>query len=216
MHTKNLNQLTLTELADIHLSKFDHRKQLKDGWIQSGMGLLAVDMSQSLPRVDTGFFSPLYSAFSLLDQIGEIYSDTRKGTVNPEASGIKKALFYFCNQTFNDDVTQALYGLRNSLMHNGSLIYRGRFEKGAWKGPFHWFAWDKTLTDPLQLPATPWDGILDNLKHENRTKINVSAICSIALQAIDNARLALDAGKLGITIGEGEQELYYRYLFHSK
>lgn len=215
MKTKTLNQLTLQELAAIHLDQYGHPTQLKDGWIESGMGHLVTEIQQSLPRVYTGFFSPLYGAFALLDQVGEIYiNKSLPDCGNNAASGIKKALYYFGGMPFNSDEVKALYGLRNSLMHNGSLLYRGRFKDGAWEGPFHRFRLNKKLTVPVKLPSEPWDGILDNLSAKNTTEINVSEICNLAIDVISKARSALQNGSLDISLMEGEKELYYRYLHH--
>lgn len=219
MHTKTLEQLTLQELASIHLDQHGHTRSLADGWIQSGMGFLVTEIQQSLPRVYTGFFSPLYGAFALLDQIGEIYSNTAIADCgNANASGIKKALYYFGGMPFDNDEVKALYGLRNALMHNGSLLYRGRFNQktNAWDGPFHRFRWNKSLPGPIELPAVAWDGILDNLTPLCTTKINVAKICELAVESVAAARKSLDENTLGISLKEGEKELYYRYLHHER
>lgn len=215
MHTKKLRQLSLSELASVHLDLHGHFHQLADGVILSGMGILVTEIEQSLPRVYTGFFSPLYGAFALLDQIGEIYVNKlipRCG--NDAASGIKKALYYFGGMPFDDPEVKALYGLRNSLMHNGSLLYRGRYndKKGVWEGPFHRFRWNKDLNCPIKLPVTSWDGALQNLSFQTTTEINVHEICMLALQSVRSAKDLLAHGNLGIELKEGESELFYRYL----
>lgn len=219
MQTKKLQQLTLQELASIHLDQYGHPRQLADGWIQSGMGFLVTEIQQSLPRVYTGFFSPLYGAFALLDQIGEIYKNTAiPHCGNEAASGIKKALYYFGGMSFDNDEVKALYGLRNALMHNGSLLYRGRFNQktNAWDGPFHRFSWNKSLPTAIRLPTCPWDGVLDNLSPKCTTEISVAKICELAIDAVAEAKKALDNNNLGIDLKEGEKELYYRYLHHQR
>ena len=181
------------------------------------MGFLVTEIQQSLPRVYTGFFSPLYGAFALLDQIGEIYKNTAiPDCGNDAASGIKKALYYFGGMPFDNDEVKALYGLRNALMHNGSLLYRGRFNNktNTWDGPFHRFRWNKSLEKPIKLPGSPWDGVLDNLTPLCTTEINVAKICELAIESVAAARRALDSNALGISLKEGEKELYYRYLHH--
>jgi hypothetical protein len=217
MQTKTLQQLTLQELASIHLDQYGHPHQLADGWIQSGMGFLVTEIQQSLPRVYTGFFSPLYGAFALLDQIGDIYKNTAMPDCgNDAASGIKKALYYFGGMDFDNDEVKALYGLRNALMHNGSLLYRGRFNKktNTWDGPFHRFRWNKTLSKSIKLPISPWDGVLDNLNSDCTTEISVVKICELAIDSVAVAKKALDNNTLSISLQEGEKELYYRYLHH--
>ena len=217
--TKTLEQLSLQELAAVHLDVYGHRQQLADGWIEGGIGHLVTEIQQSLPRDYTGFFSPLYGAFALLDQIGEIYVNKAMPPCgNDAASGIKKALYYFGGMPFDNDEVKALYGLRNALMHNGSLLYRGRFndKKNLWEGPFHRFRWNKSLSKPVQLPATPWDGVLTTLSPASTTQINVRLICKLAIDSVSNAKEALKAGNLDIRVREGEPEIYYRYLFHQK
>lgn len=216
MHTKKLNELTLEELAEIHLDLYGNPITLADGYMLSGMGLLVTEIQQSLPRTYTGFFSPLYGAFALLDQIGDIYINKKLSICpNTHASGIKKALYYFCGMTYDSDEMKALYGLRNALMHDGSLIYRGRYDENQakWKGPFHRYRWNKDLSIAIKLPATAWDGDLAKANHAT-TEINVREICQLALTGVKEAVNLLKSGDLDIHVREGEIELYYRYLFH--
>jgi hypothetical protein len=217
MHTKKLDQLTLLELASIHLDQYGHPRQLADGCIQSGMGFLVGEIQHTRHQVYAGFFSPLYGAFALLDQIGEIYKNTALPDCgNEAASGIKKSLYYFGGMSFDSDEVKALYGLRNALMHNGSLLYRGRFDqkKNTWDGPFHRFRWNKSLATPIKLPAFQWDGELDHLTPACTTEINVAKICELAIASVAAARRSLESNTLGISLKEGEKELYYRYLHH--
>lgn len=217
MQTKTLQQLTLNELASIHLDYHGHPRKLADGWIQSGMGFLVTEIQHSLSQMYSGFFSPLYGAFALLDQVGEIYVNTALPRCdNDAASGIKKALYYFGGMHFDNDKIQirALYGLRCALMHDGSLLYRGLYDKkkGIWKSPFHRFRWNQELTEPVKLPLVAWNGSLDTLSPANTTEINVAKICELAIDAVDAAKSALASGNLDINVKEGEKELYYRYL----
>jgi hypothetical protein len=219
MHTKTLEQLTLDELATIHLDTHGNPRTLADGYIESGMGHLVSEIQQSLPRTYTGFFSPLYGAFALLDQIGEIYVNKALPNYgNNAASGIKKALYYFGGMQINSAEVQAIYGLRNALMHNGSLLYRGRLDvaSGQWEGPFHHFRWNKTLTSAIQLPSTPWNGDLNSFHNSIRTEINVAKICELAISSVERAKSAHKAGNLEINIVGGCQELYYRYLYFKR
>jgi hypothetical protein len=217
MRNKTLQELTLQELASIHLDTYGNPQTLADGHIQSGMGYLITEIQQSLPRVYTGFFSPLYGAFALLDQIGEIYTNSEKEVCsNSYASGIKKALYYFADMELDSGEMLALYGLRNSLMHDGSLLFRGRFneQQSRWTGPFHKYQWNKELGVAVALPDIPWDGNLNSIGVENTTMINVREICNLAIQSVQAARDVMNRGHLGISLHDGEIELYYRYLFH--
>lgn len=215
MHTKTLQQLTLRELASIHLDIHGFPVTLADGYIQSGIGGLVTEITQSRGRESTRIFSPLYGSFALLDQIGSCYiNKTIPPCSNANASGIKKALYFFCGMSYDSDEMKALYGLRNSLMHDGSILYRGRYEAGTWKGPFHHFILGSKSSTIVEFPPVAWDGNLQNLTSAHRTKINQRALTDLAINAVQNARLLLEDGNLGFSLTEGEIELYYRYLFH--
>lgn len=215
MHTKTLQQLTLTELASIHLSTHTDSVCLADGYIHSGLSSLITEIRQTRAVNNTRIFSPLYGSFALLDQIGSCYRNKQiPPCPNPMASGIKKALYYFCGMTYDSDEMKALYGLRNSLMHDGSLLDRGRFKNGGWEGPFHHFILGLDSQNIVELPSVPWDGNLQNLNSAKRTKINQAKFTKLAIDAVSNAQELLRNGNLEFSLTEGEIELYYRYLFH--
>lgn len=115
---------------------------------------------------------------------------------------------------YDSDEMKALYGLRNSLMHDGSILYRGRYESGRWKGPYHHFILGSDNQNIVELPPTPWDGDLEKLTSAHRTKINQRAFTDLAINAVSVARQLLENGNLGFSLVEGKIELYYRYLFH--
>lgn len=214
---KTLQQLSLNELASIHLDLHGHRQEIADGWIQSSMGILATDLTQSKGRIHTAFYSPLYGSFALLDQIGEIYANTSIAPCpNPAASGIKKALYYFGGMQFDCDEMKALYALRNALVHNGSILTRGLFDnkKNTWKGPFYRFRWNKRLEKPISLPKELWNGDFQNLDSDCDTEINVDLICKLALNCVTHAKELLTANRLEISVKDGEIELYHRFLLH--
>jgi len=217
MISKTLEQLSSKELAEIHLDVDSRGTRLADGWIQSGMHHLVHEIRATQTRRSTMHFSPLYCAFALLDQVGAVYYDKNMTSYgNQSASGIKKALYYFGGMPCNNDEVKALYGLRNSLMHDGSLLYRGRFNSKSftWKGPYHRFIVNPNLATPVKLPVIPWNGDLDCLQHFEDTEVNIKEICDLALKCVAQAKTLLDAGSLGAIIHEGKQEFYYRYLHH--
>lgn len=215
MKTKTLEQLSLEELASIHLDIYDTPISLAVGYVRSCIGGLVTEIQQSRARASTRIFSPLYGGFALLDQIGSCYTNTSiPACPNADASGIKKALYYFCNMPYDSDEMKALYGLRNSLMHDGSLISRGRYVSDQWKGPYHHFILGSDSQNIVDLPPAPWDGDLESLTSAHRTRINQRALTDLAINAVKVARQLLDDGNLGFSLKEGEIELYYRYLFH--
>lgn len=215
MYDKTLQELTLQELASVHLHPYYHPISIANGLIWSGLGPLVTEIQQSRSIIVTGFFSPLFGAFALLDQIGNIYSNTaRQDSINKQASGIKKALYYFGDMAFDSDEMKALYSLRNSLVHDGSLLYRGRYDrkKSQWKGPFYRFSHSKELMSPVKLPSVGWDGNLNHISSAVTTEINTREISKLSIEAVYRARKCLEEGTLSIDLQEGEIELFYKYL----
>lgn len=217
MHNKTLQELTLQELASVHLHPYYHPISIADGLIWSSLGPLVTEIQQSRSMIVTGFFSPLYGAFALLDQIGSVYSNTaRQDLINEKASGIKKALYYFGGMAFDSDEMKALCSLRNSLVHDGSLLCRGKYDQrqSRWKGPFYRFSHCKELKSPVKPSLAAWDGNLNNISSAVTTEINTREISELSIKAVYSARKCLEDGTLSIDLKEGEIELFYRYLNH--
>lgn len=217
MHTKTLQQLTLSDLAAVHLDINGGRVALADGHIMSNIGGLITEITQSRGLQNLRIFSPLFGSFALLDQIGSCYINK---TISPypdtNASGIKKALYYFCGMTPNSVDMKALYGLRNSLMHDGSILSRGQPQaNGTWSGPFYHFILGSKSNPIVEHPSVAWDGNLHNLRPAHRTKINQRALTDLAIGAVQSAKQLLEHGDLDFSLKGGEVELYYRYLFHT-
>lgn len=215
---KTLTELSLEELAYLHLDDFDHPWELKDGLIRSALPGLIAEVRKTRTNDRTRIFSPLYGCFALLDQIGSVYQNLElPACANENASGIKKALYYFCGFPEDSDDVKAIYGLRNALMHDGSMLYRGRWQDGKWKGPFHYFRLGSESELVVEMPQQSWNGKLEDLRmNVHATLINQSLLADVALNAVSVARGLLQDGKLKIRLGEGPIELYYKYLFHTR
>lgn len=211
---KTLQELTKEELAEIHLSHDESGFKLSDGFIQTSLYAITLEMTQARGMHNTRIFSPLYCAFAILDQLGEAYENTLMIPCNADASGIKKSLYYFSSWEFDSHEMKALYGLRNCMMHNASMLYRGQQDKhGNWKGPFHRFILGEKHRHLIEIPKSPWSGNLADLTYRKFTKINQRAITELALDAIRNAKILLQRNRLLVKLQE--QEIYEMFLFHS-
>ncbi|PZQ33261.1 MAG: hypothetical protein DI562_02000 [Stenotrophomonas acidaminiphila] len=214
MQEKMLEELTMAELAAAHLDINDLGYPLRQGYLRSCVGGLIAEITQARGNQRTRIFSPLFGSFALLDQLGSSYINlSMPAFSNDEASGVKKALYYFCDVADDSDEINALYGLRNSLVHDASLLSRGREKKGKWLGPFHHFIFGADIPSAVEFPPAPWDGNLETLSNTNRTKVNQRVLSDMAINAVRRARQLLDEGNLGFCL-EKEIEMYYRYLFH--
>lgn len=215
---KPLVDLSIEELAYLHLDDVDLPRVVADGSIRSSIAGLVAEIRKTQSIDAARIFSPLYGAFALLDQIGSTYQNkTRAPYKDASASGIKKALYHFCGFPENSEEVKAIYGLRNSLMHDGSVLFRGRLKDGKWTGPFHHFRLGSKASNIVEMPKQAWNGKLEDLDpSKHATLINQSRLTEVAVNAVGQARRLLMSGDLGIDVGEGGIELYYKYLFHTK
>lgn len=205
---KHLVDLTLNELAYVHLNSSTCGFDIKEGTLESGLPYLVNEINHVKQNIHSNNLVPIISSFAILDQLGFCYQ--RKDMPdysNDNASGVKTALYYFCGLPDESDDLKALYSLRNSLMHNGSLL-----SKGGGRNSKHFsFLYDRDLTTIVEHPQITWDGVFNNLQHPKMlTKVNPDLIISFAQDAVKKAGELLEASTLKVVIPE--IEMYYTFL----
>ena len=123
--------------------------------------------------------------------------------------------YYFCGLGQESDEIKALYGLRNSFIHDVSNVYRGhRRNNGSCSGPFHVFRLDKRrdASSLVEFPSSSWDGDITNFRLPEFTIVFTRQLSWAACKAIDKAKEMLEANDLEILISS-PSELFHRYLF---
>lgn len=159
IHKTDLNDLSPDDLIWLHLNASPttgcatHR-------ILSTLGLALSEVRSAAARERTNTFLPLLGLFTALEQIGNTYgNDVKMKTENADWSGIKKAIHNFSDMSGDSDECKAIYALRNSIVHNGSIASRGRINsEGEATGPFHRFGFNPEAKEVIELPQTAWDG----------------------------------------------------------
>ena len=213
-----LASLSINDLADVHLSTSATPKQVDEGFLYSSLPGLALETNQAHGISNVAIFSPLLTAFAILDQLGCSYKPTSAAPYFPaNASGVKKALHYFCGLAQGCDELEALFGLRNSFIHDGSTLSRGRQkDDGTWKGPFHVFRLDR---DPnaaalVKLPHIPWDmsWAIPPPLFNGFTIVYSRVLSRAALDAVEKASRLLHANSLEVIVKD-PLELFHKYLF---
>lgn len=169
-YSKKLRDLTKDEVISLHIDAESASSSTSDFLIKSTLSVILHETRHCSLQSKSSNIMPFLGFFSLLDQVGNTYFrkdlDEYK---DKNASGIKKALYYFRGYGDNDNETQSLYALRNALMHNSSLQNNNN-------GHYHSFRYD-SQTDHLVIPAiNAWNGSIFDLGEENITVVNPGLI----------------------------------------
>lgn len=205
---KTLEELSLEELAFIHLSGFDSI-QIKGGWIMSVLPAVIGEIRHAKHQRYSRNFIPIAAAFTVLEQLGFCYSrNDMPAYSNPNASPIKKSLYYFCNFAENDTYTKAIYALRNGFLHTASLVSKGL----STKHQSYIFNFDRNLDALIVHPEESWNGDFDVLQPHMATLINPTRLIDMIENTVNHTlKLFLD-GKINVECPGGPREFYYRFL----
>lgn len=158
------------------------------------------------------YMLPLLGAFSVLDQVGECYSNKATPPFPPayaSKSNIIKALHYFASIPVNSADSDALYGLRNGLAHSARLV-----SVGEGKNPKHyWFKSDPASTPLFTHAGTPWDGLYNTRNSNNVTIVNPTKLLELVSNVVNNIDDANAKGDVTIVLKNGLEELLKNYVF---
>lgn len=164
---------------------------------------------------------PVMGYMSVLEQIGNCYSIVGNN-VNLQ-NGIKRSLEIFANLSRPE--VNALYGLRNAIVHNASIIHIDN-GNGVPSMPFFLEDFPAKLSDPnvnaiKNLSATPWDGNLQSLDRVHFTTVSVLGLYQLTARVIQNVIDHYENGTLDIntrhtrtnTAEEHKEYIIKRYLY---
>ncbi|KZM39143.1 hypothetical protein OA92_21360 [Marinomonas sp. SBI22] len=210
---KTLPELTLEELAFAHLNGTSFIS-IKGGILYSNLTLVIKEIRHAKGFVNSKSFLPLAAAFTVLDQLGFCYSRNDIAPFsNPNASAIKKSLYYFCGFRENDKDTKAFYALRNSFLHTSSCLSKAKNKRQ----PNYCFIFDDEAELLITYPDKEWDG--EFLTFEPKlmsTVVNRKMLIGLIQDAVKNALNCLYEGKLLVHCDDKEPEFYYRFLRFSE
>ena len=123
------------------------------------------------------------------------------------ASGIKKALYYFGGFGANDAATQSLYAFRNALVHNASLLNERN-------GVYYSFRYDSAVHSVVVPAAQPWDGKMASLNDNTTTIVNPGQLVELVTAMVGRLNDYLAAGIL--QTGLSASDIVSNYLLLSK
>ena len=179
-------------------------------WYQCTVSHLLAEMKHARNYEYGGKLLPLLGALSAIDQFGDCYN-LANSTLPPDyqsKSGIVKASHDFLNILINTQDSDALYALRNGLMHQSSLISKGK--NGSQKN--YWFEIDNTIKNLFIHARSAWDGKFDTRSETNKTIVNPSKVLELAINLTSILKELLEQGKLQLRLAKGLEELLTTYV----
>lgn len=179
-------------------------------WYRSTVSLLLAETNHAKFYSNSGKLLPLLGALSALDQYGTCYSPDP--STFPAAfsnkSGIIKSAHNFLKILVNTPDSDALYALRNALMHQSSLI-----SVGTQKIPKHyWFEIDNSISEIFSHATTAWDGKYNTRNSSNKTLVNSSRVLELTFTLIDILKSMHEQRKLQLVLPGGLEELLTTYV----
>ncbi|MFV8269339.1 hypothetical protein ACNQGP_05305 [Flavobacterium sp. GT2N3] len=207
---KRLQDLTDNEIIDIHLNAY-HETTTIDFRVISTLSRLNREVRHAISFENSKYILPLIGMTTILDQLGNCYSSSRRPLFpNPNSSGIKKALYYFGNFDDDDKILETVYALRNGITHNASFISRNKY--GIEKGKNYIFHYDNEQTDLLISSEEEWNGELSNINNKTITLLNPALLLNLIESCIKQADDDNKQSFLSIDLPEGKKELIHSYL----
>lgn len=150
---------------------------------------------------------PIMGMCAIIEQLGEAYKRIDLPVYpHTKASSFKKALYYFNNQSVDNDFAKALYGLRNGIVHNASFYSPGKNTQ-----PHYIFAYTDSLQNVITPSTSPWDANFNNIHTDYFTMVNPNALLELIEDCLNTVKQASAAGNLKIALSGGKNELIFRY-----
>lgn len=181
-----------------------------DIWCRSAVSLLLAETKSASLRRYSGELLPLLGALSALDQYGTCYAPVP--SILPKGlsskSGVIKSAHNFLSITVDSKDSDALYAIRNSLMHQSSLISVDVVKKVK----NFWFEIDNNIDEIFVHAATPWDGIYSSRSESNRTLVNSRKILDLAFELTKILKEKHKLGQLSLDLKGGLEELLTNYV----
>ncbi len=206
---KQIEELTLNELAFIHLSDSNSFFTLKDHLLRSTLSFAIQNIRQALNLDYSKQVMPYITLCAILDQIGICYDRNDKQLPIFE-NGLKRALVQFGEIDENDDLINIIYALRNGLLHNISLTSFDRKNNKYYK-----FRFNPEITTIFREAEIHWDGSYETLDSDPErftTHINAKLFSDLVFSILDKANSLNQSNNIDLRLQGGLKQLYFDYI----
>ncbi len=166
LSSRSLGELTLDDVVYCHLSRRGW-EPIRGGSVFTTLESVELEMRQARGTQITSRYLPLLAAFSLIEQLGDCYSNKNLKRHPDRGGGVEKGLYYFCRHAAMSAEVKALYALRNGLVHAGSLT---SVDQGSEKR--YIFRYDHDMAQAIAPAPEDWDGQVSTVTRRKVTRVN--------------------------------------------
>lgn len=205
---QNFENLDEDSIIDIHLRASSVVRTI-DYTIKSTLAVTEREVARALANENSKNIIPLMGCAAIIEQLGTAYmrTDVPEYPIRTDTN-FKKGLYYFANIDPQDQMSHALYALRNGIVHNASFYSIGRGNQASYN-----FVYNHDQDDIVVPAVTPWDGSFpQEISLDTFTSINPSKLWEMVQNCINVAEKANKEKKIRIILGGGKHELIFRYL----
>jgi hypothetical protein len=209
--SKEFAALSRDEISWLHLSRGTHFT--KDHQILSTLQEAEGTMRHTNQFNRSKIFAPLLSSFSIWDQLGSCYADTRRPSYSQNQS-FKKGLFHFGlerpsaggGRPTAADIDH-LYMLRNGVVHDAAFTSHSP-DKTKW----YIFRYDESISTVVKLPSVPWDGQVSSISSATTTFVNRDRLVDMTSHGIEIVLDLLTNHRADLAMLQTKEEIITKYL----
>lgn len=204
---KKIEELDNRELIEVFLIERNEPIQFKFDEVRTTLSMTLEGIKENLKKLSTRNLLPIMGIFSVFDMLGSSFNNTEKTT--NAGSSIKRCLNFFVTSQLDRDDIEALYALRNSIVHNSSLISISKYENKK----NYYFRYNSNLSTLLKHADSDWNGDFDELngnQDKYTSEINIFKLNDLMQECLSNVRNLNLRGKIELRYS-GLQEFYYHY-----
>lgn len=207
LEDKHISELNTKELIDVFLIERTEPLQFKNHEVKTTLSITLESIEKNIGKLSTRNVLPIIGIFSVFDMLGSSFDRTDKTTT--ANAPIKRALnLYSSLKEYPQDI-DALYGLRNSLVHNSSLVSLSIRPNQK----NYIFRYDSNQSTLIKHSPSDWNGDfeeLDGNQDKYTTIINIFKLHTLMKDCIDKVRQLNLENKIALRYGSN-RELYYHY-----
>jgi hypothetical protein len=204
---KRIEELDNSELIEVFLIERNEPIQFKYDEVRTTLSMTLEGVKENLKKLSTRNLLPIMGVFSVFDILGSSFNNTEKTT--NVSSSIKRCLNLFVTSQLNKDDIEALYALRNSIVHNSSLISITKNENKK----SYYFRYNSNLSTLLKHAESDWNGDFEELsgnQDKYTSEINIFKLNDLMQECLSSIRVLNQSNKIELRYS-GLQEFYYHY-----
>ena len=207
LQNKQVKNLNTQELIEVFLVEDRKPLQFKYDEVRTTLSMTLEGIEENLQKLSTRNLLPIMGIFSVFDMLGSTFNHKEKSTT--ANSSIKRCLSFFAKNELPRNDVDALYALRNSIVHNSSLVSIAKYSSSK----NYYFRYNSNLNRLIKHSTSDWNGNFDELdgnQGKYSTEINIFELNNLMKECLNNIRELNLANKIELRYSE-LNEFYYHY-----